>query len=73
MKDVSIKLEHADDEFAASFAGRVSAIRGLREDIACKVLGHTVEEETWLIFDDMLHAEYGRLSKLLKVLDERAG
>ena len=45
----------------------------VRRTISNAVLGHVVEEEGWLLFDDMLLNEYRRMMELLKVLEERAG
>lgn len=44
-----------------------------RQAVARKVLGHSVLDDDWLIFDDLLEKDYVGMCKLIKLLDEKAG
>ena len=62
-----------DVDRCEAFTNRVAALREIRGQISRKVLGHDIDDEPWIFFDDILTLEYKRMQSLLKLLEERAG
>lgn len=73
MEKTVYDINFEDAERCEQFGKRVAALRDIRGQISRKVLGHDIEEEDWIFFDDMLTLEYKRMQSLLKLLEERAG
>lgn len=73
MRDFSISIGKADEEFCEGFEIRIQKIREIRARIGYTVLGHEVDEEDWMLYDDMLNHEYNHMMALLTLLDEKAG
>jgi hypothetical protein len=57
------------DEKWNSFARRFDKIKAMRQDVSTRVLGHQVNDDDWMIFDEMLDREYSEMKRLLTLLD----
>lgn len=73
MTDYTFEISCPSAEHLEVLKKRFGECKKARESASRKVLGHAVEEEGWIIFNEILMADYSRMLKLLKVLDERAG
>lgn len=73
MTDYSFQISCPDEEHLETLKMHFDDYKQARDEVARRILGHTVKEEGWILFDEVLIREYDRMVKLLKVLDERAG
>jgi len=73
MTEYSFQISCPDEEHLEALQQHFDEYKQARDEVSRMVLGHSIQEEGWILFDDMLLAEYRRMMKLIQVLEERAG
>ena len=71
--DYTFEIPVPDKASLDRLVSKFESMKREHQIVARRVLGHSVADEDWIVFDDILTAEYERFRELLKLLDEKAG